>query len=138
MDQSKQYVAMCKAAEEIQDLFNDKNNRIGEKMHVYQQEEESDIGIIYVYENKSYCVDIPPSINVTWLPTQEQLQDLSSAFGIPGLLYEFNNFVFDNIEDAGKSSRYSVMFKSMEQLWLAFIMQEENGKQWNGQEWVEI
>jgi len=72
---------------------------------------------------------------VVWLPSQDQLQDFSSAFGISGLPYEFNDFVFGIPESKDNDLRYSVLFKTVEQLWLAFIMLNEYEKRWNGHKW---
>jgi hypothetical protein len=33
---------------------------------------------------------------------------------------------------------YSPQLESMEQIWLAFIMKEKNGKIWNGEDWEEM
>ena len=66
-------------------------------------------------------------------------EELGSKQRTPHLIYAFYTFVFGEqfarAKDKAPAMEYSLKFKSMEQLWLAFIMQEEYGKLWNGKEW---
>jgi len=113
MDDSDEYVAMCKEAEEIQEIFRDPYDDDG-----YQS---------------AYCII---------LPTQDELQDMYDAPTISTLIYEFNTFVFgdrfNTKEERAKVIGYSSIFRSMDQLWLGFVMQEKYGKQWDGRKWVKI
>ena len=139
MDTSKEYIAMCEEAKEIQDFFSDTDNRIEIPVWFYQYpgkgtywEVPERVGIEY---GKEYSSE---RTKVVWLPSQDQLQDFSSAFGISGLLYEFNDFVFGIPKTKDIDLRYSVLFRTVEQLWLAFIMQGEWEKHWDGERWTSI
>lgn len=66
---------------------------------------------------------------LTWLPRQDQLQELYCT-EYPVTLECFIQFTKD-------SGKYWEQFKSMEQLWLAFIMKEKYKKTWNGKEWLK-
>lgn len=66
----------------------------------------------------------------TWLPRQDQIQEMLREDNFHGLftsLYRFwgrnwNKEVLDKVE-------------SMEQFWLAFYMYEKHQKTWSGEEW---
>ncbi len=64
-----------------------------------------------------------------WLPTQSQLQEMIIKHGHhnSGILFGLMQF----------SDKYSYNDKSMEQLWLAFVMKEKYNKVWNGEDWVK-
>ncbi len=76
-----------------------------------------------------------------WLPRQDQLQEMVSLPNSEkiGIWFE-KQFRF--YEWAGKKYNKNELqnnwgtFKSMEQLWLAFVMKERFSKQWSGKEWV--
>jgi hypothetical protein len=70
-----------------------------------------------------------------WLPRQDQLQEMVGLYDDRGvkrhewysLSCEFCDFAITN----GKQ------FTSMEQFWLAFVMEEKYNKVWTGSEWRE-
>ena len=45
---------------------------------------------------------------------------------------------FARTKDKVKAMEYTLKFKSMEQLRLGFIMQEEWGKHWDGKRWIKM
>lgn len=114
MDTSKEYINMCEAADEIQGL---PRTKMGRGMLYFRGE---NLGI--------------------WLPAQDQLQGRYKDQNITHLTYEFYRFCFGpqfaRAEDKVRMMEYSIKFKSMDQLWLGFIMQEEYGKRWDGEKWV--
>ena len=63
----------------------------------------------------------------TWLPRQDQLQEMSEYFPSTLLL---NSMFWNFAKDC-----YLPDEASMEQLWLAFVMKELHNKQWTGSEW---
>ena len=72
---------------------------------------------------------------IIWLPTQSQLQEMvedeeTKSYAIT-LLYKFHRFY--NTKGDYPSG---LVFTSMEQLWLAFVMKEKYNKTWNGSEWI--
>ena len=64
--------------------------------------------------------------------TQDQLQEMYAApDDIYTLLHDFNEWI-----DQGE--RDSLQCKSLEQLWLAFVMKEKHGQVWNEEEWDAV
>jgi len=125
MDTSEQYIKMCEKAVEIQGLRTvGKHYKLGDyyfwEDHInlaYGNGET--VGIEYRYADE------------TWLPRQDQLQEM----------------IIDKFKNTGFSAIESLVFKfyksfeadtemSMEQLWLAFVMKEKYNKSWNGEGWV--
>ena len=115
MDTTREYIKMCEKAGEIQNNLPD------------------------VDDAKSFWGegDNFSPFN-TWLPRQDQLQEIwieeylkrpSSS----GWFGEFCNFMEAPYSDGAISDEF---FDSMEQLWLAFVMKEKYGKVWNGEEWA--
>ena len=77
----------------------------------------------------------------TWLPKQCQLQHLvkqDSFSPIDNLLYCLLSWSNDGMCAECGNNDYSKSFNSMEQLWLAFVMQEKYGKKWipDTKEWI--
>lgn len=78
----------------------------------------------------------------TWLPTQDQLQNMSVEIGednIDHLLMRFYQLVtsFPDTLHGVYNSSYWTQFRTMEQKWLAFVMKSRYNKIWNGNEWVK-
>lgn len=82
---------------------------------------------------------------VVWLPRQDQLQEMvrisSQSHNVLRLAHRFWFFV--NRSPLISRAKYTPdwaktieQFTSMEQLWLAFVMQEKYGKIWNGEDWI--
>ena len=72
-----------------------------------------------------------------WLPRQDQLQEMVDSeryFERPrSLLLSFYNFV--DFFNASGTEQYSSQFKTMEQLWLTFVIKEKYNKVWNDGGW---
>ena len=140
MDKTDQYIKQCKAALEIQDIW---NKKYGDYVSIEDAPMYGKVSIIIdsfirnKEEGRKWYAG-KPDFNVqckgicTWLPRQDQLQDmLNDIFMDPTprkLTYEFWDWI------ASTSPKYN---KSMEQLWLAFVMHEEYNKIWNGSKWVK-
>jgi hypothetical protein len=89
-----------------------------------------------------------------WLPCQDQLQEMVGcqfmvSTIIPqniGWFYEWvhSNYLGSQIVRGGAARRGdsdfweepSEIFKTWEQLWLAFVMKDKYNKSWNGKDWV--
>jgi len=96
-----------------------------------------------------YLNDIIGFWQAIWLPRQDQLQEMvfpEDPFWRH--IDEFHDFAFQRqtlgvmphycaIKEADEQERYVMQFKSMEQLWLAFVMHELHGKKWDGEKWVK-
>ena len=72
--------------------------------------------------------------NYVWLPRQDQLQEMFLPMlegNCHWMLEECYKFI---------TLPYSLQLESMEQIWLAFIMKEKNGKIWDAEYeyWEEV
>jgi hypothetical protein len=125
MDTSETYIKMCDCPE-IQGLRKSLNGDF-----VYDLVSEKIIV-------KSEFQGSP--INSTWLPRQDQLQEMAS------LKHFFIDFIFsekniamttETLVELGKNDTIQQFYQatSMEQLWLAFVMKEKFNKTWSGTEW---
>ena len=140
MDTSEKYIKMCEKAQEIQQLRSS-----------HRDWEDQDF-CLEIDENGCYDIESSNAENfglfrkstkdkgVIFLPRQDQLQeiakdDLKHIFINPlgTLLNSFNEFI--------NKSGYSIcVISTLEQLWLAFIMEEKYDKTWNEevQDWESI
>lgn len=134
MDFSDKYILMCKKAEEIQlnwktkafDIYQDKARIIRVVAEDYGCEFRSEGINKYGWEKK-----------VIWIFRQDRLQEMvKDNFGnLHGLSYGFYAWqARENLDMLLKQ------FNSMEQLWLAFVMNEKYSKQWSEekQDWITI
>jgi hypothetical protein len=136
VDTTKKYIEMCKQATEIQEKFNydDGDYFIGD------DDQEWNIGGLILdskgnlWDNviSDDAVAIKPMV---WLPRQDQLQEMASLLCNykTQILKFFNNWIKDNkilISD----------YRSMEQLWLTFVMHTVYNKAWGslGNRWIEL
>ena len=118
MDTSKEYILMCKKAKEIQKLRTPKDGDFA----LFDDE----ITIIY------NCGIGTWSRGYTWLPRQDQLQEMVTLLfcSVGG-----ECFLLDYFYTFYKSLKEKIKGMSMEQLWLAFVMKEKYQKTWNGKDW---
>ncbi len=88
---------------------------------------------------------------IIWLPCQDQLQEmckpyLENKYGryaetFEDLFLRFSQFWAGEESEGfynGEIKDYGSKFNSMEQLWLAFVMENKYGKVWNDMDWVKI
>jgi len=130
MDVSSEYVKMCEKAEEIQEL-----------KHGYGYD---DVVLCDRYLHK----DIPlvQSKGFLWLPRQDQLQEMvwkeiTEKSNSSAVWSSWDIFVqcigeMMHCSDCGKAYNNYDKFTSMEQLWLAFLMNEKYDKVWDGEDWT--
>ncbi len=131
MDNTETYIKMCEKARKIQDEWKPTD---GDFCWHGNEGEECYGNWEFPAEKRVVFINaITPQdwwYNWLWLPTQDRLQEM--VFGISGdvqgqvwKLYTFatvNRATFPNV-------------KSMEQLWLAFVMKEKYNKTWDGISW---
>lgn len=129
MDNSQQYIDLCREATEIQNRWWTVGDHYAEWI-IDRWSAELFLG----HEFYSVATDGTPMINWVWLPRQDQLQDMIHDYkasqmkfsGNHGLIMDFASWVAD------ESNLPCVSF---EQLWLAFVMHEKFNKNWNGTTW---
>lgn len=121
MDLSKEYIKMCDCPE-IQGLRKGLSDDI-----IYSR-----------YEDKIYRVYEKFGIDSIWLPRQDQLQEMASLDDV--VIVSNVTFILSvekgrnfSIKRAGTGIIYA---KTLEQLWLAFVMKEKHNKTWNGETWT--
>ena len=126
---NKNYIKMCEHAEEIQKVCKYEG---GEHfVNVAQEIEIMPFGLIEkMKEWYKYYYHI-------WLPTQEQLQEM-----VKDRLFYISGSFKDIYASASTGNRDSHVVckkaKSMNELWLAFVMKEKYNKMWNGKTWVAV
>ena len=83
------------------------------------------------YSVHDYVFKVEGNDLLWWLPRQDQLQDMMD---LPTwrLVYNFSLW-FGGVMEVGAEPIWKQY--SMEQLWLAFVMQEKYNKTWNGNGW---
>jgi len=138
MDTSKEYIKMCRKAEEVQELWEPIPGDFAYDIRY------KDPIIIINYDKNTYiygfnlvnelefeeCVLYFNSENdLIWLPRQDQLQDMvyKTSDHPYTLIAQFFDFV--HTDDMP-------MKTSMEQLWLRYVMHEKFNKVWDGKEWA--
>lgn len=135
MDTSEVYIKMCEKAEEIQEL----------RVPTTTQSPYS-----FWQEGDYYFLDKEPSVysfhwsphhisNAVWLPRQDQLQEMvrsETTIGTATAKPESSWQLSQRFWNWLWSKEEIVSDKSMEQLWLAFVMKEKYGKVWNGDFWA--
>jgi len=123
MDTSKEYIEMCEKAVEVQRLK-------------YKEDFGPNIA-------SQWKFDIGKTV---WLPRQDQLQEMvkdklcrrnSTSYCL--VKHGYDVWFARNVGALLDSFIDSLDWNpaSMEQLWLAFVMKEEHGKTWNGENWVQ-
>ena len=139
MDTSEKYIEMCEKAIEIQESWNpiDGDFACG-KTRSLEKINGIIKGTIKIGEAKVYnknCRFIAnPALSV-WLPRQDQLQDMVSLD--PGWLLMTGLDDFNDWEEGSGLVRERDNYNSMEQLWLAYVMEKKYNKTWNGKEWIQ-
>jgi len=139
MDISAKYITMCKQAKEIQTIWNPKRGDFWifpDSIHSRKYfpsligrvltNDTNDTVMCRDLQTPPYHIDDKLGETITWLPRQDQLQDLCGTF--PNYITDWYHFILENGQ-----------LESMEQLWLAFVMDMRFHKQWNNihQTWEE-
>ena len=121
MDTSKEYIKMCHQAKEIQKLCQNFDA-------VYVLDVDKQI-FINKFGDLLVGTYIPESI---WLPRQDQLQKMV-PISLISLITAIWKFTHKKNGFAREDQDY---LRSMEQLWLAFVMKEKYNKEWEGENWT--
>ena len=117
MDTSKEYIKMCDAAEESEEIGNSHTMGYGDffiPRNILEVQVCCNPDTVEWLNNE----ETHNSNDFIWLPRQDQLQEIWNDKGVKWLE-----------EDE------TIFAESMEQLWLAFMMKEKYNKVWDGGEW---
>lgn len=145
MDKSEEYILMCSKAKEIQKEWKPKKGDYiwGETGLFNDEPYIWVIGDNINYDKKlsyyecSYCEGNYNDFKwFIWLPTQSQLQEMVDYTVWFEKIYRFYDWIQKDKFDSKWESIFD-KFKSLEQLWLGFIMWEKYQKEWNGSEWIK-
>jgi len=121
MNNTSEYIEMCRRAAEIQDIWEPNS---GDFTYLADIQSVN----IFAYGQKRECSEI-------WLPRQDQLQEMVYNEDRPrawDLFCDFDEFIITHSRENGD---YTL---SAEQLWLAFVMHENFNKKWNGERWIKL
>jgi len=121
MDTSKEFIELCRQAKEIQALWRPDNGD-------YALQPDGNVNLLWsnYLPDKSYRW----VLNTTWLPRQDQLQEMVFEGSIWVLLNRFHGFVFNIYKRYDKDM-------TMEQLWLHYVMRLKFNKSWENKDWVK-
>jgi hypothetical protein len=147
LDKTIDYRTMAEKAKEIQSSWKPENGDWFLCVQPYADNEISCCGDVQVpYDNEIWEYDYYEGGDkisqdwCIWLPRQDQLQDMIGGFGKQ--LRHFLTIIQRGYNPpdcetwdimVGIDNKYC---KSMEQLWLCFVMKEKHNKKWNGKDWA--
>ena len=122
MDETPEYIEMCRKAVEIQEYWHNSSHTISEWARSYFVSPKDD-SLIHYYDFESYPQH---STGYTWLPLEGQLQDMvigkyNNSFSVICVFCDW----FQHEDDSNETV-------TREQLWLAFVQWELYGKKWDG------
>ena len=143
MDKSPAYVTLCEKAAEVQkqwrqehgDVFVDEGGRITCWVSGVHDARSIRQGVRIKRSAEANVIRLQ---RVTWLPRLDQLIELAQ---VPGKRYErITQAFFDwTKQDYGyMPGEPRTIFASLEQVWLAFVMQRKFDKGWDGLRWKRV
>lgn len=137
MDTTFKYIKMCEKAQGIQELKKlDYSYKQGD-FYIQLSIDHQSIRVVDGSED-----DLPEKIRQRqiWLPRQDQLQEIHPIDLVMGILGNSwsDEMGFDKEDE--RLEKYLSLFKTNEQVHLAFIMKEKYNKIWNEeqQDWVQL
>jgi hypothetical protein len=140
MDNTRIYIKQCEKAKEIQQYFEDKPIEQDDIIFSYNNKRGYRRQHLAQMINGEWFVQAEVEDSLIWLPRQDQLQEMVSDIANhihPSLPSSFIH-VF-TLEVASNTSRVKKSYdkcKSMEQLWLVFVMWQKYRKIWDGEDWL--
>jgi len=131
MDKSQEYIRMCCKADEIQKMWIVTDG----DFYIVKKSKKAKLFILNYWESRN-DVSEPKSL-FFWIPRLDQLQEMIDWMKWECRIVKKDQFELHYINIAGEQHRTFVCGKTMEQLWLAFVMSEKYGRIWNeeNEEW---
>lgn len=136
----KEYIEMCRSAEEIQEQWEPKSgDRITHWQEFAKKRVPAPIEILQKgkYDSlKDSTGYLRVSTNAVWLPRQEDLIKIYNDSDAVDLVIIFSEWV---MKGGFIASEYK-QFKDMTTLWLCFVMETCYGRRWDTEtkKWVKI
>lgn len=118
---------MCEMAEEIQKQAPDLTSSSNQFFYCSKDEEMLTEDCGYMFCPMCISGSIKQKEDYIWLPRQDQLQAMVSDNPLV-LTENIHNLLFN--EPGG------VIYSTMEQLWLGFVMKYRHKKKWDGEKWA--
>lgn len=141
MDKSRQYILMCKRSKEIQSLWEPKTGDfyadINHEVHCYFPDPtrtetiKSGFGI----SSGKKVTTLSP---LAWLPKLDQLIEAAQIQGCCFRDTSFQFYEWVKIPYGKGGTPANRYFSSLEQVWLAFIMNTRFSKTWADDEWKSV
>ena len=133
MDKSTLYIRMCEKAVEIQEQFAHADGSLLAGK-VYRTV------FIWPFEIAFHSSGLVTE-DYIWLPRQDQLQDIvrggDNSTSIKEKITSFYQYcISERPIEPDKFGRMYWYYTSMEQLWLAFVMDRKYSKYWDGSDWI--
>lgn len=135
MDKSREYIEMCKKASEIQkrwepelgDVYTDDASLI----HFYMPNKDGKIKRGFGVKPNGNIIEIEKLI---WLPRLNQLMEIMGPFekNFRDTGFGFFEWTKENGYKPGGSDN---PFKTLEQVWMAYVMEKVFKKKWGGDGW---
>ena len=140
MDKSAAYIRMCAKAYEIQHLweqtYGDFFVGANGKICCWLERSKNDLKV-----KKGFGIRREEGIihvaKYTWLPRLDQLIEMAQIKGrrfekTTQAFFDWNKKIYP-----GRRTSPSKLFKSMEKVWLAYLMHQNYHKFWDGSAWVK-
>lgn len=145
MDLTDEFVDMCLKAKEIQEMWKPEEFDFIAVKYKKNVHSEKDVKIKIVNHISTGVFDVEDMKLrvgdayhwIAWIPRQDQIQDMIGEY--PHNIYNF----YEHLTDP-KDKNYDIdegickKIKSIEQIWLDYIMQSVFHKKWDGNDWEEM
>ena len=141
MDKSGEYIDLCRGAREIQGLWKQRHgdfyaNPCNEISCWLDQSDQRST----MRKGFSVCArgKVIQLVHFVWLPRLDQLIEMAQ---IHGRHYDSVTLDFFNWTKTGYGRDKTLpkaLFSSLEQTWLAFLMQQKFNKIWDGCTWIPV
>lgn len=138
MDKSRDYIQMCRKASEIQkgwepglgDVFTDEESLI----HFYMPNKDGKIKKGFGVKQNGNIIELE---KLTWLPRLNQLMEMIGSSENHFRDTGFGFFDWTNKRGYKPDSSQNP-FRTLEQVWLAYVMEKKHKKKWTGETWEPL
>ncbi len=138
MDKSREYMEMCRQAPEIQtiwepglgDIYSDESGFV----HFYMPQKDGKIKKGFGVKPNGNLIEIE---KFTWLPRLNQLMEIlgGSEKNFRDTGFRFFEWTKKNGYRPGSPDN---PYKTLEQIWLAYVMEKAFKKKWTGDRWISL
>ncbi|MEW6002457.1 MAG: hypothetical protein AB1638_07415 [Nitrospirota bacterium] len=136
MDNSPEFLNMCMKAEEIQKTWEPRDSDFYIAMKKSRRLRPVKISILNDWETRNHIIEHRDLF--IWIPRLDQLQEIVDWKNWECRIRKKDKLEMHYISISGKQNSGIVTGKSMEQLWIAFVMKEKYEKVWDSkkEEWI--